>query len=503
MPKCNRLFLPLLMVSACTTVGPDFETPAAPPTSGYAMEGDMTYPDGIALESGDALPVEWWKVLQSPEIDRLVELALDNSPTLDLAEATLARARYAESAQRGESGPQANASGNFGRERINTAAFGIKGFPSPTINLYSIGSAVSFDPDLFGKQERQLENAAARTEAEASRADATYLTLTGQVVTTAIQLASLRSQLDELDNIIEGDRRTRDMIQRGVDAGGEPKSAINTAEAQLAEDEARRPPLLYEVDAARHALALLVGKAPADWTAPEIDLSDVVLPKDVPVRLPSELVRRRPDILAAEADLHSATAAIGVAEANLYPDISLDASFALTTLAPEDVFKYESSGWSVGPSATMPLFNGGSLKARRQMAVEDAKAADATYRQTVLKAFVQVADLFSAIAKDQSLIVAQTRASDIAEENVRLASIGYENGAQPLLTVIDAQRQAQRARLALVDAQAQLRKDVVALYLAGGYVEPRREAVVQPAAAPHRKPGLLRWPWAHGSSDPA
>ena len=216
-----------------------------------------------------------------------------------------------------------------------------------------------------------------------------------------------------------------------------------------------------------------MGRAPADWTAPDIDLADVVLPEEVPVRLPSELVHRRPDILAAEADLHAATAAIGVAEADMYPDISLDASFALTTLAPEDLFRYESSGWAFGPSATMPLFRGGALKARRQMAVEDAKAADAGYRQTVLKAFVQVADLFSAIAKDQSVIVAQTRASDIAEENVRLASIGYENGAQPLLTVIDAQRQAQRARLALVDAEAQLREDIVALYLAGGYVEPR------------------------------
>ena len=466
MHKRLSLILPLAFLASCTIVGPDFVPPAAPVAGTYAMAGDGAEPDGVRLVPGTAAAAEWWKVFGSADLDALVAQALANSPTLDRADATLARALAMESVQRGGAAPQVEASGSLGRERINTAAFGIQGFPSPTINLYSLGSDVSFDLDLFGGRKRRIENAAAQTEAQAYRTDAAYLTLTGQLVTRAIELASLRAQLAELDEIIVGDRKTLEMIQRGVDAGGEPRSATNTSEAQLAEDEAGRPPLLYRIDVARHALALLVGKAPSEWTAPDIDLADIALPDDVPVSLPSALVRQRPDIRAAEVDLHAATAAIGIAEADRYPNVSLDAAFAFTALNPEDLFQYESSGWSVGPSVTAPLFQGGSLKARQAAAVAEARQADAQYRQTVLVAFVQIADLLSAISGDQRLILALSHASDIAVENARLASIGYENGAGSLLSVIDAQRQAQRARLGVVDAKARLRSDIAALLVA-------------------------------------
>ena len=461
--------LPLLLVASCSTVGPDFEAPAQPAVDSYRMAGDIPRPEEVMLVQRQSVGLGWWKIFQSPEIDALVDQALENSPTLDIADAALARANASEGAVRGKGVPQADVTASMGRERINTAAFGIKGFPSPTINLYSVGSAVSFDLDLFGKQKRRVENARAHAEAEGYRTDAAYLTLTGQVVVTAIRLAALRSQLTELDEIIAGDRKTLDMIQRGVDAGGEPRAAINTSEAQLAEDEARRPPLLYQIDATRHELALLVGKAPPDWSAPDIALTDIALPDNIPVSLPSELVRHRPDILAAEADLHAATAAIGIAEADRYPDLSLDAAFAFAALSPDELFQYESSGWSVGPAVSLPLLRGGTLKARQQMVIADAQAADARYRQTVLSAFIQIADLFSAIARDQALIDAQSRASNIAMENVRLATVSYENGAGSLLSVIDAQRQAQRARLALVDAQAQLREDAASIIVASGW----------------------------------
>ena len=187
---------------------------------------------------------------------------------------------------------------------------------------------------------------------------------------------------------------------------------------------------------------------------------------DAGVSLPSALVRRRPDILAAEADLHAATAAIGVAEAARYPSLSLDASFVLTALHPEDLFQYDSSGWSVGPSITAPLFNGGALEARQRAAEAAATEADAIYRQTVLAAFVQVADLMSALSTDQALLDAQTRARVVADENARLAALAYENGAGSLIQVIDAQRQSQRAQLASIEAEALLRADMAALYVA-------------------------------------
>jgi NodT family efflux transporter outer membrane factor (OMF) lipoprotein len=237
-------------------------------------------------------------------------------------------------------------------------------------------------------------------------------------------------------------------------------------DAQLAEDQARRPAILRSISTARHALALLVGQTSANWTAPDIDLADLTLPATIPVNLPSELVRKRPDILAAEADLHAATAAIGVAEAARYPSLSLDGSFVLTALHPDDIFKYDSSGWSAGPSITAPLFNGGALKARQRAAEASAREADAAYRQTVLSAFAQVADLLSALSTDRDLLDAQTRARDVAAENARLASLGYENGAGSLIQVIDAQRQSQRAQLASIEADALLRADVAALFVA-------------------------------------
>lgn len=192
---------------------------------------------------------------------------------------------------------------------------------------------------------------------------------------------------------------------------------------------------------------------------------------DLPVALPSELVRMRPDILAAEADLHAATADIGVATAALYPRITLGAAFSVASLQPDSLFNYESAGWSFGPSLTGSLFHGGSLRAQRRGAQRrGAQAAQveamARYEQTVLSAFVQVSDLLQAVTQDQALVRAQMRAADAAVENARLANLAYENGAGTLLSVIDAQRQSKRARLGLIQANAELRRDVVALFVA-------------------------------------
>ncbi|RZI94006.1 MAG: efflux transporter outer membrane subunit, partial [Rubrivivax sp.] len=349
--------LSLLAVSACTTVGPDFQRPAAATdVAGYAMAGDPSAASVATLASSNASAAQWWTAFKSPELNGLVEQALKSNATLQAADAALVRVSELERAQRGSNGPQANLSGEAQRERINTSSFGIEGFPSPTINVFSLGTGLKYNLDLFGGERRKDETAAAQTEAQRQRTDAAYLNLTGAVVSRAIELASLRAQLDALDGIIKVDSETIAMIQRGIQAGGVPSSAVNPAEAQLAEDQARRPALQRRIATTRHALALLVGQAPSNWSAPDIDLNELTLPASIPVNLPSELVRKRPDILAAEADLHAATAAIGVAEAARYPNVSLDASFVLTALHPEDLFKYDSSGWGIGPSITAPLF---------------------------------------------------------------------------------------------------------------------------------------------------
>ncbi|HVY85144.1 MAG TPA: efflux transporter outer membrane subunit [Caulobacterales bacterium] len=455
----------LSLASACVTVGPNFTRPAAPATQSYAMAGDAAPGDGVALAPA-AAPAGWWRAFGSSDLNAVVDFALANNRSLAAADASLARAQASAAVARGEAGPDVDAHANVARERINSAAFGFSGFPSPTISLYSIGASASFNLDPFGGERRRVESAEARAQAEVSRRDAAYLTLTGDVVTRAIEIASLDAQIAALSQVIDDDRRTLDMTNRAIEAGGSPRAAANTAEAQLAEDEARLPPLRARYNAARHALALLVGQAPSDWTAPHFDLASLSVPQSVPVSLPSELVRRRPDILVAEARLHAATADVGVATAAMYPRLTLSPDFTLAALEPSEVFNYTSSGWSFGPSLTAPLFHSGALRAGRNAADATRREALANYEQTVLTAFVQVADLLDAVAQDQALLAAQTHASDAAAENARLANLAYENGAGSLIQVLDAQRQAQRARLGLIDAQERLRRDIAALFVA-------------------------------------
>lgn len=463
MLKRALIFVALVALSGCVTVGPDFERPDAPHVAGYAMAGDAA-PD-LAL-TPHAAPAQWWTAFGSPQIDALVAEALAHNQTLAAADAALARARANANATRGAAAPQLDARASAERERVNTASFGIEGFPSPTISLYSVGASASFDFDIFGAQRRRIESAQAQAQAEAARTDAAYLTLSGDVVMRAIEIGALRAQIEALDEVIADGRRTLEMTQRAVDAGGLPQSAVISVQAQLAEDEARLPPLRAQLAASRHALSLLMGRAPAQWSAPDIDLASIAAPASVPLSVPSELVRLRPDILAAEARLHAATADIGVATAALYPQLSLTPSFTLTALDPSQVLNYESSGWIFGPSLTAPIFHGGALRAQHRGAQAARDQALADYKQTVLAAFTQVADLMNAAAQDQALVEAQTRALQAAEENARLSNLAYENGAGSLLSVLDAQRQAQRARLSAIDAQARLRRDLAALFVA-------------------------------------
>lgn len=479
MLRSNRLLarlaaaVSLLALGACTTVGPDFRRPEPPggaAGSSYAMAGDAAAPGAtLSPEARSAGP--WWQAFDSPELDAVVRQALTDSPTLAEANATLERAQAQLRAARGQQLPQLDLNAGANRERINIQAFGFTGFgagiSNPTISLYSVGGAVAYDLDIFGGRRRATEEAGARAEYEAHRADAAYLTLSGNVALQAMRIASLRAQIAAVEAVIADDRRVLDLVRKAERAGGEAPAAIDTGAAQLAEDEALAPPLYRDLDAARHQLALLVGKAPAEWTAPDFDLARITAPSAIPVSLPSALVRNRPDILAAEADLHAATAAVGVATANLYPDIRLSANLTQSALHPEDLFDTGlSSGWSIGPGLTAPIFHGGTLRAQKRAAEAEAHASLARYQQTVLRAFTQVSDLLAALGADQQAIAALQRAVTAAEASARNAQTAYSLGGGTLLQVTDAERQLSRTRRSLVSAQGQLYADLVQLYAA-------------------------------------
>lgn len=460
------------LLSGCAAVGPDFVRPEPPKIAGYAMAGE-TSPQGARLDAESSAAGPWWTALGSPVLDATIRQALADSPTLAEADATLAQARNALAQARGAALPQVDVNAGVNRERANLQSFGFTSFgdvtlENPTFSLYSIGGSVGYDLDLFGGQRRRIESANAQVDAQARRADAAYLTLTANVALQAVTIATLRDQIDAVQAMIDADQANVDLVRRAAALGGSGGSAKVAASAQLEDDRTLLAPLQSQLSAARHALAELIGQAPADWAAPDFALTDFKMDAPVPVSLPSRLVRQRPDILAAEADLHAATADIGVATADLYPDIRLSASITQGALNTTDLFSYDASGWDLAAGLTAPIFHGGALRAKRQQAVDAAKAADARYRQTVLKAFVQVADALQAIAADDDAIAAYGRAQTQADERVRLAKADYEIGGGTLLDVLDAQRQAHELRSKALRAEGQRLADTVRLFAASG-----------------------------------
>lgn len=472
-PMISRLAAPAagLILSACATVGPDFRASDVPQPAGYTMAGDTSTP-GLTLTSDTRVAGPWWQVFGSPQLDATVREALANSPSVAEARANLEKAQAQLSATQGAAAPQIAGDAGYQRERINLQAFGFNSLPggivlnNPTIDLFSVGATVSYDLDLFGGRRRAVEADRARVDQKAREADAAYLSLTGQVVLEAMRIATLRSQLAAIDEIVAEDQRLLDMVRKAHDAGGEARAAVPGGLAQLADDQALAPPLQKQLTASRHKLALLVGRSPAAWSAPDFDLATLSSAAQIPVSLPSALVRQRPDILAAEAELHAATASIGVAVANQYPDIRLSGAFTQSSVTPADLFKYAVSGWNIGPGVSVPIFNGGRLKAERKVAEAEARAALARYQQTVLRAFVQVSDVLSALGEDQNSIAALQRSVDASAANARNAQNAYRLGGTALVNVITAQRTYSRSRRALLQAQGLRFADLVELYTA-------------------------------------
>lgn len=456
-----------LALAACAAVGPDFRPPAAPEVGGYAMAGDPASARvRLTAQPGGSGP--WWAALGSSRLDQTIRLAVEGNPSLAEADATLQRLQAEAASARGGAEPRADYFGNAEHERINTSSFGFTGFPSPTINLFSVGANVSYDLDLFGGRRRAIEAAEARAERQARMGEAAWLTLTGNVALQAVRIASLRAQISAVEAVIADDDRMLEMVRQAQRAGGAAESATSGGEAQRAQDLALLPPLHRQLSEARHQMALLVGRAPADWSAPDFDLADFSLPATVPVDLPSTVVERRPDIQAAVAELHAASAQIGVTTAALYPNVRLSANLTQSALDPVDLFGYSASGWNIAAGISGPILNGGALRANRRAAEAEARASMARYQGTVLRAFIQVSDALSDLGHDDEAIAAWRRAEAVAQSNVDDARTAFRLGGGTALAIVDAQRQLSRARVNLAAAQGQRLTDLVSLYTALG-----------------------------------
>jgi NodT family efflux transporter outer membrane factor (OMF) lipoprotein len=466
------------LLSACA-VGPNFKTPEAPHTSGFTPPGDLPAelsapdsPDVQAQRFVDGLDIQgqWWTLFQSPELNALIERGLKNSPTLEAASAVLRQANETLAAQRGSFFPSVSAGAGFQRQKVPGASFGA---PVPSI-IYTLNNAtlnVSYTLDAFGGIRRQVESLSAQAEFEKFALEAAYLSLTANLVTAAITEASLRAQLAATQDIADSQLKQLQITQRRLNAGGASRVDVLQQQAILQSTLASLPPLRSQLAQQRNLLAAYVGSLPADYAGPEFNLDSLTLPVDLPVSLPSKFVEQRPDVREFSALLHEATAQIGVATANMLPQITLSGSYGGEAASFSNVFSPASEIWSLVASATQPIFKGGQLLHQRRAAVAAAEEAAANYRATVITAFQNVSDTLYALKADADTLAAEILAERTSAESLALVQAQYKSGAASYLQVLSAEQTYQSTAVALVKAKAQRYADTAALFqaLGGGW----------------------------------
>jgi NodT family efflux transporter outer membrane factor (OMF) lipoprotein len=423
---------------------------------------------------GEGPPDAWWTLLGSEQINQLVSLALQNNQSLASAEAHLAAARERIRAARGAWYPQLDLPAEAERTRYGAPVLGSLAKDFPPFSAYAAGPTVSYDFDVFGGTRSRVEHATADAQYESARLDAVALSVSGNVVIGALQIAALRAQIRVVQGIVADDEHSLTLIRAAREAGAVSQMDLLSAQSQTDHDRTLLPPLQQELSEAEAVLSSLIGAAPSDWTAPDVDLDEVELAERLPVSLPSELVHRRPDISAAEAQLHAASAALGMATADLYPRFTLSAAIGEQGLlggGPSE------TAWNILGGLTAPVFHGGTLTAERRAAEDEYRAAFAAYRQTVLEAFSQVAVALQALGNDAASLSTQQHALQSAGASQSLTRQAYAAGNAGYIQVLDAQRLREEAQLGEVQAISQRYVDAVKLLLAaGGRVEsPRAE----------------------------
>ncbi|WP_347403311.1 efflux transporter outer membrane subunit [Pandoraea sp. LA3] len=496
------------VLSGCA-VGPDFRTPDTPAvaryTTGAQPETTSGTPDLMApqgqrqtLTTNADVPSAWWTRFGSTELNALVAQALSDSPTLRQAEAKLRQAQEDYRAQAGARLlPSADLKFSGTREQVDLASFGITSVPSPgPFTLYNASVDVSYTLDVFGGNRRALEGLAAQIDYQRFELDAARLSLAGNVVTAALRQASARAQLAALEGMLVAQRQQLDITRSRERVGGVATLDVQNQAALVAQTEAQLPGLRLQISQYDHQLARWVGQAPGAFTSPAIDITSLQLPQTVPVSLPSTLAQRRPDIRAAQALLHKASADVGVATANLYPQFTLTGSFGTQRMRTADLGDGINI-WNLGMNLLQPLFRGGELRAQRRSAIAAYDAALASYRDTVLLGLAQVADAMRALEADADKLTAQADAAQRAENAYRISSERYRVGGISHLALLDAQRQALDALRARLDTQGARLVDTAALWQAlggatmasspgNGDVTPGAADDVSPANPPRR-----------------
>ena len=463
-----------LALSSCA-LSPPYQAPTPPATRDYtatptpAKTATAPGPGGAAQSFvyGKGPQSQWWRLYGSSELDQLVDRAIQNSPTVAAAAAKLRQAEAATRANEGIFYPQVNGNLSATRQKNSTASYSGRG-PGNIFSVYNGNVAVTYYPDFFGVNRLVYKGSLAQQDFQRYELEAARLSLTGNVVNAYLGAVAAEAQIEATRAIVQGQKNLLGLVRAQYHAGAAPYLNVVNQEAQLASAEATLPPLQQGLSQYRHQLAVLVGDLPSNFQVQPAQLDSLHLPGRIPVSLPAELVRQRPDIRAAEAQLRYANAQVGVAVAQMYPSLSLTGTFGQSSLTLGKFLDSMSNIWSLAANLTAPIFRGGTLEAQK----EEAKAAfDATlaqYQQTVLGAFQQVADAMRAVEHDAQTLNAQGRSLRAAQEGLNLAQTSYRAGALDYLSLLSAQVQYQTARIAYVRVQAQRYQDTGALFLALG-----------------------------------
>lgn len=489
-----------LALAGCA-VGPDFKRPDAPANAGTSytptpMPAQTTSAEGAAGSSGAAqrfvqtqdIPAQWWTLFHSDALNQLIRAGLEQNPNMAAAQAALRQAQENYNAQSGNL-RYPNVSGQLGVTHEHASPFSGTTGAGHVFNLYNASVNVGYTLDVFGGSRRTLEGLQAAVDYQRYQAEATNLTLTSNIVTTAIREASLRAQMQATLELVEAQQKQTYVLDKQFNLGAIPRSTVLIQRNQAAQTAATLPALEKALAQTRHQLSVYAGKLPSEAGMPEFTLESLTLPQELPVSLPSELVRQRPDIQAAEALLHEASAQIGVATANQYPQFNLNGSFGSSSATAGNLFGAGTTFWSIGAGLTQSIFNAGSLSAKKRAAVAAYEQSAAQYRATVLTAFQNVADSLRALDSDAASLKAYAEVDSLARESLDLSNKQYKLGAISYLVLLDAQRSYQQAHINFVQAQATRFADTAALFqsLGGGWWNRRALADAAPPTVTAKK----------------
>jgi len=465
-------------VAGCA-VGPNFKRPAAPQVEDYTALPIQGAPGVSNVAGGETqrfvagleIPGKWWALFHSEPLNALINRSLTNNPDLQAARAALVVAMENLRAQRGAYYPHIEGSFSASRQKQSDLLA-----PTPNGNVfqYSLFTpqvSVSYVPDVFGLNRRTVESSRAQEQGVRFQMIATYLTLSANVVVAAIQEASLRAQIERTRQILGLNSNMLEIVQYQYSKGHASGLDIAAQESQLDQVAATLPPLLKQLAQQRDLLAVLAGDFPSDQNGEGFDFSKLKLPDEIPVSLPSKLVEQRPDILQAEQNLHAASAQIGIALANRFPNITLTANAGSTALSLDKVFTSGSGFWGIGGTLSQPIFEGGTLLHQERAAKAAYLQAAQQYRSTVLSAFQNVADTLNALDQDAAALKAAAKAAAAAKVTLDLSSEQWRVGYGGYLALLNAEQTYQQSQLNLVQAQANRFADTAALFqsLGGGW----------------------------------